>query len=279
MKVGFLGIAVAIALNLAAWLLRLDYLWTVLFVMGGMGAWFGLRARKVTREQWILVVVFSLFSAVMTTIIEQFMLHYDIWGFSRRHFRLIGITFLGAPIEEYIYWYLCPVLVALAYLVMGRVPIKAAKQKLLAEGAAAATAKVGTEIVEEVAPKLAQGVHYVEDDPAAVIEDAGKYARGLRFPGYVWLQVAIVGGIVLLWRHYRGNWKSLIWATILFIAVAYPNELLGLHNGFWTYNTQRLLGPWILGVPIEEWAMYTICPICSCMLLDFMDRILFHKDL
>jgi len=280
MKRGLVGIALSLILNLLAWAFHLDYLWTVLLVMGGMTIWLVLNAKEVTRQQWTLLAVFGLISNALTFVIEKFMLYYDVWGFSHREFRLIGVTLSGAPIEEFVYWFFCPWLAGMAYLVMGRTTSPVKTLPLGAVVGAAAVAGKLSEEAQEVAenPATQKAVSYVEDDAKAVVEGVGKYARGPVAVRYFWLQALIIAAILAMVRHYRGNWKSLAWSVVLFVSIAYPNELLGLHNGFWTYNVNRLLGPWFLGVPIEEWMMYTISPTCGCMMLDLMDRELFRKD-
>jgi lycopene cyclase domain-containing protein len=278
MKRGLAGIALSLVLNLLAWVFHLDYLWTVLLVMGGMSLWLVLNAKEVTRQQWIVLAIFGLISNGMTFVIEKLMLYYDVWGFSHREFRLIGVTLSGAPIEEFVYWFFCPWLAALAYLVLGR---SSSPEVQLPAGAVLEAATVAgklSEAAQEKEQDVKQDVSYVEDDPKAVVEGVGKYSRGVVAARYFWLQAIIIAAILAMVRYYRGNWKSLAWSVALFVSIAYPNELLGLHNGFWTYNVNRLLGPWFLGVPIEEWLMYTISPTCGCMMLDLMDRALFRKD-
>ncbi|HNY31132.1 MAG TPA: hypothetical protein PKO15_09610 [Fibrobacteria bacterium] len=116
-KLGISSILLALGLNLSTVLLGTDYLWSVLLVFGGVGAFFVASGWKhfTRRDVWVIVTLL-VFSDVMTVVIEKLMIHFDVWGFSDRTYRLMGINFLGAPIEEFIYWWLCPVVVAFAYI-------------------------------------------------------------------------------------------------------------------------------------------------------------------
>lgn len=270
MKFGLISIGLALGLNVACMALQTDYLMSVALVFGGVCAYFIANGwRKYTRRDLIVVGILIAFSDVMTLVIEKLMLYYDVWGFSNRHFRMIGLQLFGAPVEEFIYWWACPVVVALGYVSFLRVD-SAKAPSAIAVGEAALLAHAATEAI--------QSSH--RPDPTAYLENSGvavqndrQYERGSKKPTYVWLQVIILAMIAWFARSFKGSWKAVGWTVAVFVAIAYPNERYSLGSGFWTYNENKLLGIWILGVPVEEWIMYTICPLCACLMMDAIDRL------
>lgn len=47
----------------------------------------------------------TLIMAVVSVIMEQLFLHFEVWGFSEAVDPLIGWWVLGAPVEEYVFWF------------------------------------------------------------------------------------------------------------------------------------------------------------------------------
>jgi lycopene cyclase domain-containing protein len=111
----------ALALNLATVALSMNYMTSVVLVMVGVSAVILLQGVKsLSSRDYASMSVFVLGSAVATTIIEKLMIVFDVWGFSNRHAGLCGLDFWGAPIEEYIYWWLAPLVVCVTYVVAVR---------------------------------------------------------------------------------------------------------------------------------------------------------------
>lgn len=271
---GALAVVIALALNAAAIALGLDYLWSVLVVFGGMALFFAVNgARCLRRDDWKLFAGFVVFSNASTLGIEIVMMRLDVWGFTRRVHPLVGITFLGAPIEEYVYWALCPVIVGLGYMVFSR-----------RAGAGGAPIPVEPLLLARLARyaqdlRLRSARDEVDYVDAAEAGKDGRFSRGKRFPVYIFVQIAIVGAILAMARFYRGSWRSMAWTTGVFFLVAFPNELYSLHNGYWIYNAERMIGVSLLDIPAEGWAMYFIAPVCASMMLDISSRKIFGQDL
>lgn len=259
------AIVVSLVLNLFAWRLGLDYMWSVLLVFGGVALTFLVNAVKVfSRDNWKLFGGFVVFSNVCTLGVEIVMLKYDVWGFSDRVQRLSGLMFLGYPVEEFVYWAMCPGIVAGAYMVLGK-----KMDKFLDPVSLSRIAALGSALTRPL--KNDTAVKYTPD------AGTGKYQEGERRPVYVWLQVAIVASIAFMSNYFKGNWKAVGWTTLVFFATAFPNELYALSQGFWLYNEKKLLGVFFFGVPLEGFMMYFIAPVCACMILDVSNRFLRQK--
>jgi len=265
-KSSILIILTAFVLNICAWHMSLDYLWSVFLVFGGvMFLLFINAAKEFTKDNWKLFSGFFIFSNILTLIIEIIMLKFDVWGFSNRGHDLSGITFLTYPIEEFIYWALCPGIVAFSYILLGKKiekfinPIKFSR------------------IIQRISSlnfnTNDNNINYTPDD------GSGKYSSGKKFPIYIWLQIILISTIIMLSKYYRGNKKAMMWTTLIFFSVAFPNELYALSQGFWLYNDNTLLGLYIFKVPVEGFLMYFLAPVCGCMMLDISNRLLFKKDL
>lgn len=269
-KLGVVSILLALGLNLSCVLLGTDYLWSVLLVFGGMGAFFMANGWKhFTRRDVMVIVTLLLISDVMTVVIEKLMIYFDVWGFSNRQYRLMGIELLGAPIEEFIYWWLCPVVVAFAYIahlrtdtVEGPTAFHALELALLA--------RYGTDKLQ--ASTRPDHSDYLQTD-GVVDRGDGTYQRGQRKPTYFWIQLFVVALIVLFIRTFKGSWKAVAWTVAVFVATAFPNEAYSISKGFWVYNENRLLGISFLHIPLEGWMMYFLCPLCACLMLDALERL------
>jgi len=53
------------------------------------------------RPFWLAALIMGAVSIVM----EQLFLHFEVWGFSEAVDPLVGWWVLGAPVEEYVYWF------------------------------------------------------------------------------------------------------------------------------------------------------------------------------
>ena len=274
----------ALILNGINYLVGLDYLWSTMFVFGGLSAILTssfVRYKKIGIVSWDdvkLFFVFFMFSNISTLAIELLMLKFDVWGFSHRVYYLTGHMFIGAPVEEYVYWAFCPVVVALTYIGVSR----SSKFKLEAGGTELPCPMWLLRIAEYLKylqgftqnPASSAKVDYIE--PTEV--DGTTYKQGAKYPAYLGVQIAIIFTMLALASYYHGSRKSLAWTALCFLLLAFPHEYYTLTHGFWVYNSQKILGWYFAHVPLEGWVMYIISPVCGCMMLDFADKKLFNKD-
>lgn len=274
-----LALASALGLNLATVLLHTNYLTSVCLVMIGTPAVLVFASRSYLKPRDLHVCLgFVVFSDVITTGIEKLMIYYDVWSFSNANFRLIGVDFLGAPIEEYVYWWMSAVIVAVAYVCFSRsrngvvhVP------NFLDYLGASLLAKFETQKIQAKTEDAKDASTYLENQNVEI--QGAHYERGRKFPTWVVVASAVTLFAAALYRHFRGSWPALISTVLVFFCIAYPNELYSLHNGLWVYNQKRIFGFWLFGVPVEEWFMYTMSPFAGGMLLSlcykkFYDEIL-----
>ncbi len=282
LKLTVVGVIIALVTNLFCVVADLNYIASVALVMGSVVFYMLTRQWKLLRrEDTMLILGFITFSNIITVVIEKLMIFFDVWGFSNATHRLIGISFLGAPIEEYVYWWLAPVVVSVTYYAM--VKLKSGSNLVTypswtEASVASLLAKFTTEVVDNL--KTKDPDVYLETNNTKVNEDnTSSYSRGKKAPVWIWVAVFVIIFGAVLYRFFRGSWKAVLATTLIFLCIAYPNELYSLHSGFWVYNQNRMLGPWVLGVPIEEWIMYTASPITGCMLLSVSHRLFFKRDL
>lgn len=265
-KNSLLIILTALVLNICAWQFSLDYFWSVFLVFGGVTFLLGINAvKEFTKDNWKLFSGFFIFSNLATLVIEIIMLKFDVWGFSNRVQHLSGITFLTYPIEEFVYWFFCPGIVALSYMTLGK--------KLEKFINPISFSRIIQRLSSIKFQKNDSNINYTNDN------GSGKYSSGKKFPIYVWLQILIISSIVMLSKYYHGNKKAMFWTTLIFFSATFPNELYALSQGFWLYNSNKLLGIYIFKVPIEGFLMYFISPVLACMMIDISNRILFKKDI
>ncbi|MDE2290726.1 MAG: lycopene cyclase domain-containing protein [Elusimicrobia bacterium] len=171
----------------------------------------------------------------MSVVMEYVYLHFQIWTFSERLDPLLGPRIHGAPIEEFCFWLGAPVFILLVYCAWRR-------GRREAPAAEAGTAAEGFFLL------LADSV------PASV-------------PGFLagsalaWWDILYLPFLAAFWWLYhafrrRVSWRA-AWLTVLvFEGVVFPAEVFSVHRGHWVYNEARILGPRLLGVPIEEPLLY-----------------------
>ncbi|MEN9354733.1 MAG: hypothetical protein RL318_2058 [Fibrobacterota bacterium] len=261
----------ALALNALAWFLKLGYLASVATVFGSVTVFLLVQSRRaLLPSDWKLFAGFFLFSNLATLGLEKLMLGFNVWGFSHVSRYLTGYTWLGAPIEEYIYWAMCPAIVALLYLLQGRTRVAT-----LPDPGYLKPLVAFVEGLDKIKAK-SDDVKYVPDQS---VDADSHYSAGKKRLVYIWVQVAILSTILLLLRSFHGSWRNTFTTTIAFTACAFPNELYCLHAGYWVYNTNTLLGVFLWDIPLEGYLMYVLSPICACMCLDIANRKIFGKDI
>lgn len=278
-KLFALAIVSAFGLNVATIFLHTNYMTSVCLVMIGTPAVlvFASRSYLKRRDLW-MGLGFITFSNIVTTGIEKLMIYYDVWSFSNANFRLIGVDFLGAPIEEYMYWWMSAVIVAVVYICFSRtrrdiihVP------NILDYFGASLLAKYATQKIQTSTADAQSSDVYLENQNVEI--SGSRYSRGGRFPTWVIVASAVTLFAAVRYRHFRGSWPALLSTVLVFFCIAYPNELYSLHNGFWVYNQNRIFGFWLLGVPVEEWFMYTMSPFAGGMLLSLCYKKFYHEVL
>ena len=244
-------------LNLIAFLNKWDYLVSVNSV------------KVFSKNDWKLFFGISVFSNIFTFFIEVIMLKLDVWSFSSHKARLLGYTFWNAPIEEYVFWMYCPWLVGFSYILFSRSNVDKVIDLSLLEEITKPLASIEKKIKEHIK----DNVEYVEDS------SAGKYARGSKVPVYLSIQLILITMIVFLKKKYHGSKYSMLLTTILFFITMMPYEQYAISQGFWTYNENKMVGLFILNVPIEGWMMYILPPIAGAMLTDVLSKKFFNKDI
>jgi len=266
-------LATAISSNMFAGYFGLNYLWTVLVGMGipALVAWIVGR-KNLNSDDWKVFIAFNIFSVISSTIIEVIMLYYDTWGFSNSHGRFIGINFLGAPIEEYVYWWMAPVLVGILYIIFRKLKTietfpPAIESSLEYLGYISSVYMKSSKIKDETL--------YLEND--GVVVENGAYSRGTKkFPTWIWIQIFLVAILIYLKRYFKGNWLTVFSVSFIFACVAFIGELHAIDYGFWVYNKQRMIGIYFLNIPIEQYPMYFLSAIFECMVIDIIGRKYFN---
>ena len=278
-KLFALAIVSALGLNAATVILHTNYLTSVCLVMVGTPTIIILASRKYLKCRDLVVgVAFVTFSNVITTGIEKLMIYYDVWSFSNANFRLVGFNFLGEPIEEYVYWWMSAVIVSVTYVCFSRTRRDIIHGiNILDYFSAALLAKYATQKIQSHTTEAQSSAVYLENQNVEI--SGSHYARGKKFPTWVVVASAVTLFAAALYRHFRGSWPALASTVLVFFCIAYPNELYSLHNGLWVYNQNRILGFWFLGVPVEEWFMYTMSPFAGGMLLSLCYKKFYHEVL
>lgn len=249
-------LALPLVLNLVCLFLGTDYLQSVLLVFGTMSiTLLSLAKYNFQTKDWKLFLGFILFSNTATIGLEVLMMKFDVWGFTNRTYNLSGILFLSAPIEEYVYWFFCPVIVVLSYLLYSKGETK---------GKAFFSYPL-MKLFSKLKLKGKDQINYVDSN-------RGRYIRDKKYPVYIYVQLTIILSILLMLKFFKGCWKPVYLTTILFFFTAFPNELYSIHQGYWAYNSNRMIGLYILNIPIEGWMMYFIAPVCASMLLNIIGR-------
>jgi uncharacterized membrane protein YsdA (DUF1294 family) len=81
-KSSILIILTALILNICAWQISLDYLWSILLVFGGVTFLLGISSvEKFTKDNWKLFSGFFVVSNILTLFIEIVMLKFEVWDF------------------------------------------------------------------------------------------------------------------------------------------------------------------------------------------------------
>lgn len=264
---------VAILSNVYCVLAGLDYLWTLFVGMGLPTITAIISGYKLLNlnDFKVLAVYQTLFIIPMTIAIEKTMLYFNTWGFSNEHVRFIGLNVFGAPIEEYLYWWLAPIMLGFIYLVMRKnAPVNDVPNFI--EDAFKLIATFGNKITQDISTK--DNTEYIENKTGLIKNEKGLFSiKGeSKYPTWIWVQVLVIAVILWLRNYFKGSWMAVSLSTAVFVAVAFISELHAINMGFWVYNSNRMLGLFLFNIPIEEYVMYIASAISECMMLEIIGR-------
>lgn len=94
-------------------------------------------------------------------------------------------------------------------------------------------------------------------------EENGKptYRRGAKYPAWMLIALPFIALTGFLLKRVRGlHWPSLLATVLLFEAALLFVEHNSVMIGHWVYNQNRILGPEVWGIPIEEPLIYYLFP-------------------
>ena len=97
-----------------------------------------------------------------------------------------------------------------------------------------------------------------DDSPIERKNGRFEYAKGKWVPWWALLFIPFLVVFGPLYRFVKTevNWKA-AWLTVLVCeAVMMVAEWYSLKRGHWVYNEQRIFGPKVFGIPIEESLLY-----------------------
>ena len=49
------------------------------------------------------------------------------------------------------------------------------------------------------------------------------------------------------------------------LAIFITWDLIAVAHGHWTYHARYILGPHLLGLPVEEWLFFIVVPVCALL--------------
>jgi len=108
-------------------------------------------------------------------------------------------------------------------------------------------------------------------------DGAPAYARGAQWPAWALLAIPFLLVMVPLYHAVRRRvrWAACVQAVMVFEVVMLPVEHHSILRGHWVYNTNRILGPLVWGIPIEEPLLYYLLPpMLVCMAYEFISGLL-----
>jgi lycopene cyclase domain-containing protein len=75
-----------------------------------------------------------------------------------------------------------------------------------------------------------------------------------------WVAGSLVGVLAALpFLRKKIHGRALLVASVLFILSMFVSETLAIYQGWWIWNDQKLLGPKVGLIPLEEFALYFVC--------------------
>ena len=221
-------------------------------------------------------LLFTAFSIVATTIVEVWLLSTDTWGFSRQINVLSPFTLFGAPAEEYIFWNFCPIAVVQLYLFyVAKLPktkdtrVGNAISEIL--GVLAAAMLVKAETKTDANPEGKGGI-IIDDVAKGDASGRETYKRGANGANFTIFLALVVASIVLLRKFIDHKLLVVLATSVAFMLLMMPYEQYAVITHTWVYNLNKMFGTAFLGVPVEEWILYILCPLSGCLMLMFAEE-------
>ncbi|PIR52850.1 hypothetical protein COU76_04365 [Candidatus Peregrinibacteria bacterium CG10_big_fil_rev_8_21_14_0_10_49_10] len=86
--------------------------------------------------------------------------------------------------------------------------------------------------------------------------------------------------LICLLRFYKKfSPVPLVLATVLFGCLAIPIDIFFTWYGVWTFGTERALGIWFFGLPLEEYLFYISVPPFVVLLSQYIQMLCAQKHL
>jgi lycopene cyclase domain-containing protein len=84
----------------------------------------------------------------------------------------------------------------------------------------------------------------------------------------VWVAAA------LPWVFRKVRWRALLGTIAVFVVLIFASEIVAVHQGWWVWNEALLLGPKVLGVPLEEFLLYFFVVPAVVVIQHLLERLL-----
>ena len=266
---------IALLANTLCYVLGKDYFLSNIIVFGGYFLMiFPFLDKKYIEQHWKTLTAFFAFSTVTTTILELIFIHTDTWAFSSQINHMVGINLIGIPIEEFIFWEGCPLVVISTYIYYKKLPTTITVGEV-------ADAISGVETVVETKEVSGDAITNAEmfvDD--LIVDDSDglpSYFRGAKMPVYTMFVAFVVWSIFEMRSYASGNYKAIALTVLAFFFGIMPYEHYALLTHTWIYNMDKMTGITLIGVPIEEWIVYFTCPTAGCLFLELFGTKLGNK--
>lgn len=119
-----------------------------------------------------------------------------------------------------------------------------------------------------------------EENPLLSEEDKKKRSQQKKWPATVILAAPFVFLLLPLWKaaRERVHWRAALAMILTFETVMFGAEYFSVSRGHWLWNPNRILGPAIFGIPIEEPLLYYwFPPLFVVILMHTLDKYIFGK--
>jgi lycopene cyclase domain-containing protein len=166
---------------------------------------------------------------------------FHAWSFSLEHNRFIGIEWLGAPLEEYLFWFAFSWMIPFLYSGFRQ------NQKTVAEPGRLAAQP---EKCASTKPEFDVKLKAPEDNSPGVTQ-----AKKLYLIWWVLGTLAVIAGLLPFFRK-KIDWSALLKTSAIFIVIMTAAESAGLYWKWWIWNPAQLLGPKVGLIPLEEFSLY-----------------------
>lgn len=210
-------------------------------------------------QQVALLATLGGFEA-LSAIMEIVAIHHRFWWFPEVTDRFVGAAIGGIPVEEFLYYPLILAIPPLSYRYWARALPDARGRSdrwvapVVALGVGFLLAGVG---LLAMMP-FQEGVLDPQVLPVRDAQGAFRYATGPAMRGWSVVQLlsmALVCGLVVaLRRHLHA--RALLAQLATFFPLCVYLELMAIGRGWWTWNSQQVLGPFTWVLPLDSYLMY-----------------------